>query len=133
MPLDRAHVTAAAQRTIPAYPIFTLVVGLNFLLAPRDTLLPSPPLRYVDDFATVRLWGVAFVAIAVALVAAMICRRRRVYQLALGAMILWLLLWAVTMVASAVFAGTSWSGWVWSAVIAWFGWATLVSLETGER
>lgn len=133
MPLTREHVTAASRIMLPTYPVFLLVVGLNLTFTSDARLLASPGLSYAARSFDLTFWGIGFLTVALVLAAALLVHRRHWYQVGLGVAISWLLIWTGVLALAALNGGASPTAWVWPAFIARACWASLVSLEVGER
>lgn len=132
MPLTRTNVTAASRRMLPTYPLFFGIIGLGLTFTSVDRLIETPAFAYANDFGSIRWWGVGFLVLTVVFTACLLLRRRKGYQLALGAAIVWMGIWALVTLGSAFYDVASFTAWAWPAFVARACWATLVSLEVRE-
>lgn len=135
MPLARDHITAASRRMLPTYPVLLFVVGLSFAFDTDRALAGSSGLRFADERIPLQVWGGLALTLAALLMVALAIPRggRRLYQLVLGAAIVWLGLWSLALLWAALRGQSSWSAWAWPAFGARACWATLLSLEVHER
>lgn len=132
MPLNRRNVTIASRVMIPTYVEFAIVVGLGWIFTPRHVLLATPSLRYADGIVPIQFWGLVFLVIAVVMAAAMVSEYRRGYVTALGALMLWLAVWMLVLIAAALHGQASFSSWVWAYLPVRACWASMLSLEARE-
>lgn len=133
MPLDRAHVTIASRVMLRVYPLFAAGVGVSLAFTPRARLLATPTFRYLDGIVSLRAWGVAFLGLAVVLAFAWVSHKRELYQVALSLMLVWMGIYTVVTLFSAIQGQASFAAWTWPAFIMCACWASLLSLWARER
>lgn len=131
-PLTRSSVTAASRIMLPTYPIFAGLIGINFVTLGAPIIKDSPALRYATTIADLEVWGYGFLIVASILGISLCLHRRQGYEVALSVMIVWMTIWACVMVAAAFYGNASPTAWAWPAFVARAGWASLVSVKTGE-
>jgi hypothetical protein len=93
----------------------------------------TPALSFAADHLALTTWGLGFLTVGVLLTGALVVHKRNVYKLGLGVAIVWLCIWSALLAWSAIEGGGSPAGWVWPMFVARACWASLVSLEVGER
>lgn len=113
MPLDRTHMTVASRIMLPRYVVFFAVVASNYLFTPLGRLLESPGLSYANELMSLRWWGLAFLAAALAMFAALLRRERDWFRAALLFCRLAMLVWVVVLAFAALLGQASPSAWVW--------------------
>jgi hypothetical protein len=131
--LTRDNVTAASRRMLPTYPAFFAVIGFGLALTPTARLVQTPTFDYANRLIPINWWGYGFLTLAVVFTACLLTHNRRAYELALGCGIAWMTMWAVGTVASAFYDLASFTAWAWPAFVARACWASLISLEVGEK
>jgi hypothetical protein len=139
VPLTRENITAASLRTLPTYPAFCVVVGATWALDPGSRLGATPALSFAGRWTP--LFGLVVFAIGIWLTVAYALgqidqddrwRTRKLYNLGLGALLGWMIIWAGVLILAAALGSATWGAWAWPAAFARFSWATVVSLETRE-
>jgi hypothetical protein len=82
MPLTRADITASSRLMLVVYPVFSLAVGLSYILGdPHRTA--SPSFDAVRDVMPMQSWGWVFVGLTALKALAWVSGRRRLMILAL--------------------------------------------------
>jgi CDP-diglyceride synthetase len=117
MPLDRQHMTVASRVMLPRYVVFFTAVASNYLFTPLGRLLDSPGLAYANELMSLRLWGVAFLAAALAMFAALLRHERDLFRAALLFCRLGMLVWAVVLALAAILGDASPTAWAWPWLI----------------
>lgn len=129
-PLNRGHYTRASRRTVPAYPLFCLVVGAVWTFDPGSRLVGTPALAFAGRWTPVM--GGTLLILSVLLGYAFWRELRPLYMAALGALIGWMAVWAAVLLWAANAGAATWGAWAWPAMIGWLGWASLVTLDAEE-
>jgi hypothetical protein len=132
MPLTWDTVTVASRVMLRAYPIANGWYGLALLLTPLTELLTVPAYRTADGVLPLHAWAIAFIAVAVIQVLALLVHRRQTYITALGLMVALTGIWFVVLVYGAWRGTNPWTAPPFPLLAACAGYASLRSLAKRE-
>lgn len=131
MPLTRETVTVASRVMLPAYVVFFVVVGANYLIA-DGTATSNPALRFVDSVMPLHAWGWLFIGCSLIMAGALATHRRILYRWALRMCALSILFWATVIAWASLSASATPFAAAWPAFVATACYATDRSLAARE-
>lgn len=99
--LSRDRITSASKIMLPFYPIFSLAIGLSYILGDPERT-STPAFHYVREIAPLSTWGWAFLVIALLEVLALWKQSRYFMVTALAIAVGAYLAWSLSFVVSII-------------------------------
>lgn len=124
MSLTRQNARAATRLRLPALALFAAWIGGLYATDPGGRLIGLPAF----PFFPAQVWGIGFIVVSVLLAGALLRHRRHPFVFTLAVMMVWLVLWAGSLIASAIAGDATFTGWAFPALIALFCYAEMVDL-----
>jgi hypothetical protein len=132
MPLTWDTVTVASRVMLRTYPVFNGTYGLALLLTPLPDLLAVPAYRTASHFLPMQTWALAFLAVALVQLAALVIHRRAGYIFALGLMVVLCGAWTLLFTYGAIRMTNPWTAPPFPLLAACAAYASLKSLAARE-